>query len=72
MYSQIVSLEESDPWESEVPGFFTGRRDVSQGDWQGPSMPVSSSQAVWITMSPFVSEVTGYCLIMTDVAELVS
>lgn len=45
---------------------------MRQSDWQGPRVPVSSSQAVWIAMSPFVSEVIGYCLIMTDIAELVS
>lgn len=64
-----ASLEESDSWESEVPVFFIGKRGVFQGDWLGTRMPVSSSQALRTAISPFVSRVTGYCLIWMGVAE---
>lgn len=55
-----VSLEESVLCESEVPGVFTGRRTVFQGDWQGTRVFVSLGQAIWTANPPFVSSVTGY------------
>jgi hypothetical protein len=66
-----LSLEESLS-ESEVPDFFTGRRGIFQSYWQVTSMSISSTQAIWISISTFVSRILGYCLIWIDVAELVS
>lgn len=51
------------PPESEAPNFFTGRRGVFQGDWQGAGMSVSPSQAIWAAVPPFVSRAIRHRLI---------
>ena len=67
-----VSLEEPDSGDAEGPGFFAGRKGISQGDWQDTRVPVSPSLAIWLAIFPFVSRVIGYCLIWLEVAKLVS
>lgn len=58
-----VSLEKSNSRKWEVPGFFTGRQGVFQGNWQGTKMSVFLPRQYGLQFPYFVSKVTVYYLI---------
>lgn len=62
----IIDLK---PSASPVPGFFTGRRGVFQGERQGFKMPNSNSLRMCGSMPSLDSLLIGYCRIVTGEAD---